>query len=218
MTPLDEEPAYVTQKQLVRAGWVVGIMMAITVASIVVIAIVINNIQGDQIRHNNEINHKQTKLLKVQSKLIKDLRGITHPTRSQYRSQLKRGIKLCLREPSCRKLFPTLKAQTTNATGSHGSSVFANTNPTSGASNGSAGSDVTSHRGDSTPSNSAPKRPAPSKPPPRDSGPIAPPPSSPPPSNPPPAQPPATVSAATHLPDPLPNPQVCADGIVGINC
>src|SRR3954451_13501412 len=36
------------------------------------------------------------------------LRQITNPTPREYRAQLKRGIRLCLHEPECRKLFPKL--------------------------------------------------------------------------------------------------------------
>jgi hypothetical protein len=39
-------------------------------------------------------------------KLTHELEVLTHPTPDQFRAQLVRGIKLCLREPECRKLFP----------------------------------------------------------------------------------------------------------------
>lgn len=41
---------------------------------------------------------------------IHRLDSILKPTPKQYREQLKRGIKLCLAEPECRKLFPQISS------------------------------------------------------------------------------------------------------------
>jgi hypothetical protein len=38
-----------------------------------------------------------------------ELHRLTHPTPAQYRDQLRDGLKRCLREPACRKLFPALR-------------------------------------------------------------------------------------------------------------
>lgn len=43
---------------------------------------------------------------------IHRLNRLTNPTPQQFREDLKRGLKRCLREPECRRLFPKIRVKT----------------------------------------------------------------------------------------------------------
>lgn len=91
-----------SRKTALRLGAIIGIALALTIAGVVWVALMVNNIQDDRIADNERINEQQ-------SKVINDLRQLTNPTKEEYEAQLRIGIQRCLASEQCRQLFPGVK-------------------------------------------------------------------------------------------------------------
>lgn len=195
---------YTTKRQLIGAGLIAGVAQALTIGAVIAIAIMINDFQQTEIGDNKDRLDHQAAIIRRQEKLIAGLNALTHPTHAQYRRQLREGIRRCLREPSCRRLFPKLgRASRALHAGSQRS-----TSP-SPSLDRSPGSTSTPLRRPQSGGRS-PSRPRP-RPEPRPSRTPASPPNQPPSSGGP--QPRPTVDL--HAPVPV---QVCAGKALGINC
>jgi hypothetical protein len=195
---------YVTKRTLIVCSLIVGFGLALALGGVIWIAFAINNVQQDEISHNSDRTAKEAATNRRQARLIHDLRVITHPTPAQYRRQIREGIKRCLREPRCRRLFPALA----RSARSGGRSTVAK--PGLARSPGATSTPVRRPQGVG-PSASSPTRPArPQRRPPSRT------PATPPTTPPSPAAPPAPHHAI-DVTAPIPA-QVCADGLLGLNC
>lgn len=189
---------FVTRRQLLVAGAIVGVAMALTLGAVVWIAFRINDFQQDQIAKNTKINEKQ-------DALIDGLRKLTNPTPEEYRRALKEGIERCLKEPTCRELFPRLGKRSRAATRRDRAQRVSDEGSSPEPQNAPAGSapDTNSPR--------TPSRPKPSDRPASDPAPAPAPTAQPPP-------------ASGSEPEPLIDikgpilPPVCIGKVVGINC
>lgn len=91
----------VTRRQLVVAGVIVGLMMAIALGGVVWIALTVNTFQQQEIRRNSEG-------IKRLDRITQELRRLTHPTKAEYKAQLREGFRRCAAEPECREILRRL--------------------------------------------------------------------------------------------------------------
>lgn len=99
--PAHPENAVVTRRQLVMVGGIMGVVLGLTLVGVVVIALRVNSIQQQGIRSN-------AKSIQRLDRVTGDLRKLTHPTKAQYRVQLREGFKRCAAEPTCRVILRRL--------------------------------------------------------------------------------------------------------------
>lgn len=99
---------YLSRRTALVGGAIIGVGMAMTIAAVVWIALAVNDVQNGRIEDNENRNRQQARQLREQRRITEELRQLTNPTDEEYRRQFRRGIGRCLREPSCRRLFPTL--------------------------------------------------------------------------------------------------------------
>ena len=190
-------PVLITRRAIVLGGAIIGLGIAIALAGAGIALLLIS----DQVDANQETNARQRESIRALKDVTERLNRLTNPTPAEYRRQLERGIRRCLKEPKCRALFPRLRDVADLPDDTTAESVPA-----------SSGSPDGERR-------AAVRRPAGGGPVgevERPSGPQRPPPdSSPSPSPSPPSPRPPERLVDIDAPAPV---DVCVDGIIGINC
>lgn len=113
MNEPEHDPAddYVSKRTLVICAIIGGLAMAVTLLVVVIIAIRVTDIQRDDIQQNKKQIRIQKKTDRQLKSAVRELRRLTNPTPEEYRKQLQEGLKRCLREPACRRLFPAIQAR-----------------------------------------------------------------------------------------------------------
>jgi cell division septation protein DedD len=113
---------YVTKRQFVIGGAIVGAGIAVALAVIFVLGYLLLDYSKSEVGHNHERIRHEVEINRRQARLLKELRAITHPTKAQADRQLREGVKRCLSLPRCRKLFPNL-AGSAGTAGTHSRSL-----------------------------------------------------------------------------------------------
>lgn len=108
---MTEPPEYVSKRQFLMGGVVVGVVLGILVAAAIVGGHLLLDYRSNEIAHNTDRSEDAARTNRRQARLIHRLDVLTHPSPAQYRRQLREGIRRCLREPSCRRLFPALASR-----------------------------------------------------------------------------------------------------------
>lgn len=195
----EELPGFiVTRKMLLICGAVLAFAMVLLIAAGVAGWLALKGIEDDRARQNAKVDARQ-------NRTDDELRRLLNPTPEEYREQLQRGIKRCLAEPSCRRLFPGLEAGPGAKSGQSLPSPTAPRSTSPGVPPG-PGSPPASGRGDIPPDSAPAPNPPGSVRPPRPGG------------GRPPAQPaPSPPRPMIDLQAPLPL-HGCVDGVLGINC
>ena len=92
---------YVSRRTFMVCSIILSVVMVMTLASVVVIALVVNSIQQNEIQNNRDSIQRL-------DRVTGELRALTDPTPEQYRQQVADGLKRCAQEPACRNAIRSL--------------------------------------------------------------------------------------------------------------
>lgn len=113
-----ESHGWRTPVVITRIGLLIySLVIGLAIAGIIVIgALYLHDRRArtsDALKANQAANAANHQAIKRLDALTAELQRLTNPTPQQYREALKEGIKRCLQEPECRKLFPNITEQST---------------------------------------------------------------------------------------------------------